>query len=134
MKNTTESFVECRLLERRTRVGDRGESFWCLHRANRLLCPLVKILLEDVGLECAAGFARHQEQCAANIDARFEVPDLRRVGGVEYAQPRVARLGAEGFGEDLRAEARATHAEQQHILKPGALNVVGEVLQMGDTL
>src|SRR5262249_7562986 len=102
---------ERRLLERRTRVGDRDESFWCFHRANRLLFPLVKILLEDVGLD-AAGLARHQEQCAADIDARLQVPDLRRVGGVEYVQLRVAGLGAEGFGEDLRAEARATHAEQ----------------------
>src|SRR5262252_10511062 len=99
MKNTTESFVERRLLERRTRVGDRDESFWCLHRANRLLCTLVKILLEDVGLECAAGFARHQEQCAVDIDARLQVPDLRRGGGVEYVQLRVAGAGA-------------THAEQ----------------------
>ena len=62
------------------------------------------------------------------------MPDLRGVGRVEYVQLRVAGLGAEGFGEDLRAEARATHAEQQHILEPGALNVVCEVLEMRNPL
>ena len=45
-----------------------------------------------------------------------------------------ARFAAESLSEYLRAEARSTHAEQQHVLEPRALDVVGEVLEVHDPL
>ncbi len=134
VEDRAEPFVARRLFERRAWVGDSDEPLRRFGRADRLLGALVEILLEDVGFERAAGFARHQEQRPPDVDAGFEVPDLRRVSRVQHMQLGVGRLAAEGLGENLWAEARATHAQQQHILEAGTLYVVGEVLEMPDPL
>src|ERR1700758_2626761 len=62
------------------------------------------------------------------------MPDLRRVRRVEHMQLRIARLGAESLGKYFGPEARTTHAEQQHIPEFRALDVLGELLEVGDPL
>ncbi len=100
------------LLHLRSGIGNGDEAAARLIGAHSLFGSLEEVLLEDVGFESAAGFARHQEQRPCDIDARLEVPDLRRVGRVEHMQLWVAGVGTESLGKYLGPEARATHAEQ----------------------
>ena len=63
--------------------------------ADRLLQPVVKILQENIRLERRAGFARHDEECFANVDLLFNRRELapdqwnpeREIQGI----PRIAQ-------------------------------------------
>ena len=58
--------------------------------------------------------------------------DLRRIGGVEHIELRPARLGAEGFGENLGAETRSPHAQQDDVLEAARFHFGREVFQSLD--
>src|SRR5581483_3338121 len=62
-----------------------------------------------------AGLRRHDEQRILDADLRPDARDRDRVGGVENVKLRVALRGSEGVAQDVRAEARAAHAEQHHV-------------------
>ena len=85
--------------------------------ADRLPHALEEVLLEDVRLERRAGLARDDEDGAGEVELVLARAHLRRVGGVEDAQLRMALAAREREREQLRAEARATHAEQEHVLE-----------------
>src|SRR5207245_11178183 len=97
----------------RSRIGDGDEAAADAVGADDLAGALEKVLLEDVRLEGAARLARDDEERLPQIDLLLEGLDLRGIGGVQHVQLRVARDLAEGHLEDLRAAARAAHAEQR---------------------
>src|SRR5207302_6025381 len=129
MEDVAKSLGDGRFFERRAGVGDSDEALWRLARADGLSCPLEEILLEDVGLQRAARFARYQEQCPREVDPGFQLPDLCGVGRVEDVQLWKFGLAAKGFAEDLGTEARSAHAEQRHIRKPRPPDILGKFLQ-----
>ena len=49
-------------------------------------------------------------------------------------QPGEAGFAAKGFANDLRAKARPAHAKQCHIGKARPPDILGELLQLRDTL
>ena len=103
------------LLQRGAGIGDRDEMPPGLLFAHRLTHPFEEVLLEDVGLERAAGLARHDEQRARRVDPALECFDLGRVGrsrapGARAHCPggrRSARaLRDRGWSRPCRAAAR----------------------------
>ena len=72
------------VFERRAGIGDRDEMLGRLRRRPPPSPRVEEIRLEDVGLERAAGLARHDEQGARRIDLALERGDLRRVGRIEH--------------------------------------------------
>ena len=89
-KDMTEAARLGHLLHVRARIGDGDEVFPGLCRADNLLHALEEILLEDVRLERAAGLARHDKNCFREIEFRLKRLDLRRVGGIEHENFRIA--------------------------------------------
>ena len=88
-----------------------------------------KIIHQHVRLERAARFAGDDEERARDVDARFETPHLLGIGGVEHMKRRIAGRRAQAFRQHLGAEARAAHAEEQHVGELLRAQVLGEVLQ-----
>ena len=88
---------------------------------------LEEILLEDIGLERAAGFAGNDEQRLREIDLVLEGFDLRGIGGVEHVQLGKPWNLAEGHAQHFRAQARAAHAEQQHVREAPLLDFFGDL-------
>src|SRR5207244_2167617 len=123
-----------RLFERGARIGDRDEPRRRLRLAERGRGAIPEILLEDIGLERAAGLAGDDEQRAFQVDRAFDTADLRRVGRVEYLQSGKTGLGAESLGENFRPEARPAHTEQYRVAEPGALDLGGKRLQLANRL
>ena len=72
-----------------------------LSRRSSLLHALEEILLVNVRLEGAAGFAGDDEERLGEVDFLFDVLDLRRVGGVKNVQAREAWSLPEGEREAL---------------------------------
>ena len=58
--------------------------------AHGLLHALEEVLLVDIGLEGAAGFAGNDEERFGEVNLFLDAPDLRRVGRVQYMQAREA--------------------------------------------
>src|SRR4029077_7034003 len=106
-----------RLLQRRARIGDGDKVPTSLVFADRIGDALEKVILEDIRLGGGARLARHDEQRPAEIERALDRLDLRRHGGVENAQARKVLLVAEHRRKNLRAEARAAHAEQERVGK-----------------
>src|SRR5207249_7562810 len=100
--------------------------------ADDLAGALEEVLLEDVRLEGAARLARDDEERLPQIDLPLDSLDLRGIGRVQHVQLRVARDLAEGHLEDLLAEARAAHAEQQHVADTAAPGVGLDLVVMVD--
>jgi len=88
-----------------------------------------KIIHQHIRLERGARFAGDDEERARDIDARFETPHLLGIGGVEHMKRRIAGRRAQAFRQHLGAEARAAHAEEQHVGELLRAQVLGEVLQ-----
>ena len=109
------------LLELGAGVGDRDEASRGLLGADRLPHALEEVLLEDVRLERRAGLARDDEDGAGEVELALARAHLRGVGGVEDAQLGMAVTARESERQQLRAEARAAHAEQEHVLEAGLL-------------
>ena len=63
---------------------------------------LEEIVLDDVGLERVAGFARNDEKGPFEIDPVFNGPDLHRIRGIEDVQLRKARDPPESRPHDFR--------------------------------
>jgi hypothetical protein len=99
------------LLHRRAGIGNGDEMPPGLLLAHRLTHPFKEVLLQDIGLERAAGFARHDEQRARRVDPVLKLPDLCRVGRIEHQELGRKGLAAEGLREHLGTEAGAAHAE-----------------------
>ncbi len=134
VEHAAEPFRPRHLLDRGARIGDRDEMRCRFGLAERLLGALEEILLEDVGFERAARFARDDEQRPLQVDRAFDAADLRRIGRVDDLQSREARPAAKALRQHLGAEARSAHAEQQDVGEPGALDLGGERLQMAGRL
>ena len=74
-----------------------------------------EIVHQHVGLERRARLARYDEQRARQIDLVLEALHLLRIGGIEHVQLGKSRRRAEALRQHLGAEARAAHAEKQHV-------------------
>ena len=118
------------LLHFRTGIGDRDEVSARFVPAQRLLCPLKKILLEDVWLECATGLTGNDEQRFGDVDLVFERFDLGWIRGVEHMQHRKTGNVAEGHPQNFGTETGATHAKQQDVFEAARLDFLGELLQL----
>ena len=86
-------------------VGDRDEAVARLVRAQNLLHAVEEILFVDVRLERATRFAGNDEERPGEIDFRFRVLDLRRIGGIEHVKPGKSRHMSVGEGQHFGAEA-----------------------------
>ena len=109
-------------------IGD--EMLAGLVRADGLGYAIEEILLEDVRLERAAGFARHDENRLRDIDCGFDGLDLRGIGGIEHVKFGEAGDIAERELEDFDAEARSAHAEQHRVLETGVADFAGNFLKL----
>jgi len=85
-------------------IGD-GDEMVAHGRANFRLHLLVKVLLKNVRLQRAAGFAGNDADSAGEVHALFDGLDLRGIGRIQYLKVRVTGGLAEGFGGDAQAEA-----------------------------
>ena len=113
-------------------IGDGDEMAADFLVADLLADALVEILLEDVGLEGAAGFRRDDEECFLEVELFLDGLDLGGIGGIEHVEFGVAAELAEGQAEDFDAEAGAAHAEKHGVAEFGFLDFRGELLEVGD--
>ena len=117
-------------MELRARIGDRDEAISRPVRAEGLDGLLEEVGLEDVGLQCGPRFARDDEQRPGHVQPPLRVADLGRVGRIEHVQRRVPVDEAEGLLQDLRAEARAPHPQQQRMGELLGLRFFSEAFQL----
>ena len=97
----------------RAGIGDGDEAIADFRVAHFFFYALEEILLVDVGLEGAAGFAGDDADGAGEIDFAFDGFDLRGIGGIEDVQLRVAVDFSKRHAQNFRTQAGAAHAEQQ---------------------
>ena len=71
------------LLHLRAGISDGNKAAANVFFANDFFDALVKILIENIGFKCAAGFAGDDEQCNRQINFIFESFDLRGVSGIQ---------------------------------------------------
>src|SRR5438105_3740591 len=102
-------------LEMRAGISDGDETLRRLRFARRLPHAIKEIGHENIRLERAAGFRRNDRQRLLEIASIRRGLDLRRIGAVEHVEAGKALLRAESFGQNLRAETGASHAEQHNI-------------------
>ena len=95
---------------------------------------LEEVVHQNVRLERAAGFRRHDHQRLAQIERRFGRRNLRRIGAVEHVKLRPSRLAPECLGENFRREARAAHAEEQRVGIALPLHMCGKIFELGDAV
>ena len=114
------------VLHLRPGVGDGDETVGSAARA------LEEILLEDVGLERAAGLAGDDEERLGEIDLALDGADLRGIGGVEHMQLGESGNRAEGHAHDFGAEAGAAHAQEQRVFETAGAHLRGDVLEVLD--
>ena len=95
--------------------------------AHDLAHALEEVSGEDVGLQCGARLRRHEEQRRGQVHDILHGLDLLRVGRIQHAQPREARLGRERRRQHVGTQARPTHAEHHGVGEPGAAHVIDEV-------
>ena len=116
-------------LQLRPGIGDGNEVRSRPFVADRSLRALEEILLEDIRLERAAGFARHDEERARRIDLALDRADLRRIGRIEHQQLGMAvlhgrksppTLPARGSIRPCRAGATWVKSCCANIVAPGA--------------
>ncbi len=120
------------LLHVRAGIGDGDEMVAGAPLAEGIGRELEEICLEDVGFQRAARLRRHDEQRVRGIDPAGEARDLLGIGAVEHEELGPAAAMAEGLGENLRAERRAAHPEQQRVAEAGALDVGREGFELVD--
>ena len=108
------------LLHLRPGVGDGDKAAAGFVGTDGLLHALEEILLVDVGLERAAGFAGHDEKRLREIDLLFDVADLRRVGRIEDVEAREAGCLRVGQRRALRGKGsiRPCRAEECRRIRP----------------
>src|SRR5262249_49447896 len=102
MEDIAEVEISRGLLERRAWLRDGNEIPPRI--AGRLRHLVMEISVENVGFGRAAGLARYDEQRFCEIDLRLRSSDLRRIGGIENAQFRPARLVTEDLRQHFRPE------------------------------
>ncbi len=128
--HVTEAVRPGGLLELRAGIRDRDEPIARPAGADGLLHPLEEVLLEDVRLEGRARLGGHDEQRPLEIDLRLGRPDLGRVRRVQHGERGPAGEHAEGHAQDLGAEARAAHPEQQDVREARLPDVLGDAPEL----
>ena len=108
-------------------IGDRDETLPRFGRAHNLLHALEKVLLENIRLKRAAGFARHDENRLRQINLALDRANFRRIGGIEDVDLRKARDFAERQLQHFDAQARSAHAQKQHVRESGRANFFGNL-------
>ena len=119
------------LLQRGALVGHGDKMLAGLLASAQGRDALEEIVQQNVGLERAAGFRRHDHQCLTKVERRLGRGNLRRIGAVEHVQLRPARLGPECLGKDFGREARTAHAEEQRVGIALSLHMRGEIFELG---
>src|SRR4029077_1632033 len=104
-------------------IGNSDEAVAGFLRTNLLLDLLEKILLVDIGLKRAPGFAGDDANRALEIDSGLDGFDLRGVRGIQHVQRGKALDLPESHAQNFRAKAGAAHAQQQRMLELGLLYV-----------
>ncbi len=133
-EDVTEAVRLGEFLKLGSRVGDGDELTTCPVHADSLLDQLEEVLLEDVGLERRSRLAGDDEERAVEVQLLLEGSHLGRVGGVQDVQLGKAFDPTERHLEDLGAEARSAHPQEQgvaDILLLGQLGDPLEPLQVG---
>ena len=110
-------------LELGPRVGDGDEAARCL-ASQEASGPVEEVGEERRRLDRRPRLGRHDEERPAQVDLPLEGPDLRGHGGVEDAEDRVTRDAAEGAGEDVGAEARTPHSQDDRVAEAGQPHVL----------
>jgi hypothetical protein len=113
-KDAAKAFRLGGLLQLRRRIGD-GDEAVCRCVANRGGSSCKKIIHQYTRLERCAGLAGDDEQRMRKVDAVLEAAHLLGIGGVEHVQFGMPGSGSQAIGQNVGAEARSAHAQQQHI-------------------
>src|SRR5208283_5258725 len=107
------------LLQLRTGISDGDEVAAHFIGTHLGFNSFKKILLENVGLQCAARFTGHDAQRLAQIQLPLQRFDLAGVGGIQHMQFRKAGNFPEGQAQHFGAQAGAAHAQQQNVAELG---------------
>src|ERR1700690_896178 len=129
VKNVTKAVAFRHLLHLGARVRNRDEPLPCPRGSHGLLHALEEILLVDVRLECAAGLARHNDDCLCKIHLRFHGANLRRIGGIEYMKFRKPGNLPERQLQHFDAKAGSAHAEQKRVSESACADILGNFLK-----
>src|SRR6266850_7035226 len=123
-------FVRFRdLLHLGARVRDSDKTIAGFLIADLRLHALKKVLLVNIRLERASGFARHDANRALEVHLGFNSSDLRGIRGIQNVQFRKSFDLSERHAQNFRAEAGTTHAQQQGMLKARFLHLRGNFLE-----
>ncbi len=117
------------LLQFGARISDGDEAIADFSGADLGSDALEEILLEDVGFEGAAGFARDDAERLAEVEYLFDGLDLHGVGGIEDVQFGEPGDFAKGHAQDFGAKAGAAHAKQKNVLEFGGFGLSGGALE-----
>ena len=126
VKDRAEMFLFGDHVQLRSRIGRQHESLSGFLAPQLLSGAIEKVLLQDVHLEGAARFRRHEKQRAPEIDGPLDGENSAGIGGIEDVEIGIATLGADERLNDLRRQARATHAEQHDVLHAFCFDLGGE--------
>src|SRR5579859_7889770 len=118
------------LLHLRSRIGDRDELAAGFRGANSLLGAFKEILLEDVGFERAARLAGNDKQSLGDINQVLKRLHLAGIRRIEHVQGWEMSDPAESHAQNFRTKTRASHSEQQHVLKAARLHFLGKLYQL----
>ena len=120
VEDLAEAVLARQLLERRARVGDRGE-------VRAVALARVEGLEHRHRLDRPARLRGDDHQRAVEVDAVEDLADLVRVRRVQDVQRQAVVELAEGLAEDLRGEARAAHAEHDRVAVALGAQALGEL-------
>src|SRR5215813_14764913 len=131
-ENLPEFIVLGHLLHFRTGIGYGDEMATDFTCANFRFDAFEKVLLEDIWLERATGFARNDAKRLLQVELFLDGFDLRGIGRIEDVHFRKTRNLPERHAENFRAETRTAHAKQNCMLELSLFDFGSELLQRVD--